>query len=258
MTTQHVDLLELLRGRRELRPAVDRSLAGGLRAWLEDDLSPLVADRPSTEPLFLTPRSATAEPLSAVPPIAALARAGLVSALVSARALGLEISHPIDDALSALEADAGQTELVETISSLDPDAFAQLAAEVAAHHATLLSCLHPVPATWLPRTAVRLSTSLAGGRVVLGAVASLVVGPPATDRASVCLLEVTTGVLDDATDRRLGVLALIETLRSGAAPLRVGVLSTVAGATRVADVTDQILIDALAEVIAATRRHATR
>jgi hypothetical protein len=251
MTTQTADLLELLRGRRETRPPVDRSLAGGLRAWLEDDLAPLVGARSRSEPLFLTPRSITAEALSTVPPLQVLARSALVSALASSQALGLEVAHPMDDALSALEADPSRHELIEAVHALEPEAFAQLAAEVAAHHATLSVALPPVPASWLPRTNVRLSSPLAGGRLVLGAVASVVLGPPAAERASVCLLEVSTSELDERAGPRLGVLALIETLRAGAAPLRVAALSTSSGRSVVLDVDDELLIEARSQVVTA-------
>ena len=257
MTRETTHLLETLRGHRALRPTVDPSLAGGLRAWLEDDLAPLVSARSATEPLFLTPRSITIESLSTVPPIIALARSSLVAALVAQHALGLEVVHPMDDALGALEADESQSALVEAIHALDPDAFARLSAEVAAHLSTLTSRLTAVPPTWLPRTNVQITTALAGGRVVLGGVVSLAVGPPAIDHATVCLLEVSTRIPDATVERRLGVLALIETLRSGAAPLRVASLSTATGGSVVIDVRDDLLTAALAEVIGAVTQRAT-
>jgi hypothetical protein len=253
MTTTNTDLLELLRGRRELRPRIDASLAGGLRAWLEDDLAALVVERPLGEPCFLTPRSSTTEALHSVPSLVVLARAALVSKLVAARALDLEIDHPMDHALSALEADPLDREIVETVHALDPDGFAQLAAEVTAHHSVLVRMLPSIPPSWLPRTNQRLSASLAGGRVVLGATVSVIIGPPASTASSTCLLEVTTSALDHTAARRLGVLALLETLRSGAAPLRVGALSTATGDTMVLDASDDRLIAAVGDVVGALK-----
>jgi len=257
MTTTNTDLLETLRGRRELRPRIDAALAGGLRAWLEDDLAPLVSERSVSEPTFVTPRSSTTEALQSVPSLVILARAALVAKLVAARALGLPVEHPMDHALSALEAEELDLEIVETIHALDPDGFAQLAAEVTAHDSVLLRMLPCIPSTWLPRTNQRLSTSLAGGRVVLGATVSVIIGPPASSASSTCLLEVTTSPLDETAARRLGVLALLETLRSGAAPLRVGSLSTATGDTLVIDASDDRLIAAVGDVVHALRARST-
>jgi len=252
-TTTAGDILETLRGQRTNRPTTDLTLAGGLRSWLEDDLSPLTVDLSPSEPMFLSPRGIVAPQLAAVPGLQALARSALVSALLAQRVVLGEVAHPMDDALAALESDPARAELVETIHSLDADGFAHLAAEVAAHHAVLARQLGSIPPTWFPRVNSRLSTALAGGRVVLGAVASLIVGPPAGAVASVCLLDVTTSTLESTTPTRLGVLALIELLRSGAAPLRVGALSTATGEQLVLEVTDQLLVDAVGDVVAAVR-----
>ncbi len=243
-------LLEALRGNREERPLVDRGLAGGLRAWLDDELAVLLS---SLElPMMLTPRSVTTEGLYPVPGPLVLARAALVGALVTQRTLVGEVTHPMDDALGALESD--EPELATQIHELDPDAFAQLAAEVAAHDAVLARRLGLIPGTWLPRTNERLSVALCGGDVVLSAQATLVLGPPALEVASVCLLEVTTSVPDEATERRLSVLALLETLRSGAAPLRVASLSTATGETLVVEGTDQVLTAGLRRVVDAVTK----
>ena len=111
-----------------------------------------------------------------------------------------------------------------------------------------------IPSTWLPRVASRVSVGLAGGRVFLGAAPSLLVGPPSCEVASVCLLEVTTSPLDEHTEKRLSVFALLELLRSGAAPLRVGSLCTGTGDTLVCEVNDELLTGALHLVIAAVGR----
>jgi hypothetical protein len=243
-------LLDRLRGDREDRPRVDWSLAGGLRAWLEDELSGRLDD--AAEVVHLTPRSVTTDGLRSVPEPITMAKASLVRALVAHRCLLGTVEHPMDDALAGLESD--EPELAEQIHRLEPDAFAQLAAEVTAHDAVLAEHLGPVPGTWLPRTNERLSVSLAGGAVVLSAQPSLVVGPPAIDVASVCLLEVTTSVPDDAVDRRLGVLGLLETLRSGAAPLRAASLSTATGTSSIVEIDDRRLTQAIGEVSTAIAR----
>ena len=250
-TTTTLDLLSQLRGDRSKRPPVDRGLAGGLRAWLEDELSGGDVLQQQT-PLYLSPRSATSAGLRSVPGPEVLVRAGLVGALVAQRVLLGEVDHAMDDALAALEAE--EDALAEHVHSLEPDSFAQLAAEVTAHDAVLARSLRMVPGSWLPRCHQRLSVSLNGGTILLSAQPSLVLGPPAREVATVCLLEVTTSVSDETTTRRLGVLALLQTLRSMAAPLRVASLSTATGDQTVLEVTDGLLVDAVADVINAARR----
>ena len=245
-------LLEALRGDRSERPASDPTLAGGLRAWLDDEISTCTATIDFRQPIRLSPRTVACGPLSIVPPTLALARGALVGALVAQRISLGEIHHPMDDALSALEADPSQSGIVEAVHALDPLAFAQLAAEVDAHDTVLGRHLSGIPASWLPRSNVMMSANLAGGRVVLGAMAHLVLGPPAEDVASVCLLTVTTAALDATVTDRLSVLALIETLRAGAAPLRVASLSTGTDERVILNVSDATLIKALTLVAAAT------
>ena len=247
------DLLDELRGDRSKRPLVDRGLAGGLRAWLEDELAEITLL--DAEPQFLTPRSVTTMGLRSVPGPEVRARAALVGALVTQRIMVGDVSHPMDDALGAIEAD--DEALGAYVHSLDPDAFAHLAAEVTAHDAVLSRCLQQIPGSWLPRCSQRLSISLRGGAVVLSARPSLIVGPPAVGTATVCLLEVTTSLHDEDTVRRLGILALLETLRSSCAPLRVASLSSATGRHAVLDVHDAVLTAAVGDVISAVRLRAT-
>jgi len=253
-TAPSTDIVLALRGQRTMRPRIDPLLAGGLRSWLEDDVADVALTLDPSAPLLLSPRTATAGPLITVPPLIALARSVLVSNLVAQRISLGEVRHPMDDALSALEADHFQRELVDAIHSLDQSAFAQLSAEVAAHDTVLARHLSRVPTSWLPRSNVRLTAALAGSRIVVNAVANVALGAPSTDFASVCFLDVTTSSLDDLTGRRLGVLALIETLRNGALPLRVASLSTATGDVFITDVTDEVLATAVADVVNAVHQ----
>ena len=247
------DVILSLRGQRDLRPRIDPGLAGGLRSWLEDDLAECASHLDPNEPLFLSPRAMTHEALSSVPPLSALARGALVSALCTQRLSLGEVNHPMDDALSALEADPAHAELVDTVHGLDPDEFARLSSEVAAHDSVLARHLSRVPSSWLPRSNVRLSVPLVGGRVVLGTVVNVVLGAPSVNVASICLLHVTTSSLEETTAAMLSVVALIETLRSGAQPLRVASLSTATGEVAICDVNDHVLTQGVELVVRAVR-----
>jgi hypothetical protein len=247
------DVVLALRGHRQHRPSIDPNLAGGLRAWLEDDLSEVARALDPASPLLLSPRSVANGPLIAVPSIIGLARAALVNCLVAQRLIFHDVMHAMDDALSALEAQPEQAELVDAIHGLDQASFARLSAEVAAHDEVLARHLSRVPTTWLPRTNVRKSISLAGGRIIVNAVASVELGTPTVTNASISLLDITTSNLDTATPARLGVIALVETLRSGAPPLRCASLSTATGEIEICDVDDAVLADAVRHVVEAAR-----
>ena len=246
-------LIERLRGERSARPSVDPTLAGGLRAWLEDDLSLLVADLDPSDPLVLTPRSLSGDDRSAAP-VGAIARGALVRCLIAERLLLGDVEHPMDDALSALEGAPSEQALVEAVHALDPDAFALLAAEVTAHDEVLGSHLSRIPSSWLPRLGVRTSIPLVGGRVVLAGTVDVILGPPASLVASTCLLDITTAPLRDGAADRLGGLALLETLRTGAAPLRAAALSTATGDDLVIEIDDGVLVAALRRITSTVER----
>lgn len=255
-TTSTATLMERLRGERTRRPPVDPTLAGGLRAWLEDDLSLLVGDLDPTEPLVLTPRTLSGDDAPPAP-LHSRARGALVRCLIAERILLGDVEHPMDDALSALEGSPQERELVDVIHSLDPDAFAMLAAEVTAHDEMLGTCLGPIPGHWLPRLGVRMSIPFVGGRVILASTVDVLLGPPASRVASTCLLDITTAPLHEGAASRLGGLALLETLRTGAAPLRVAALSTATGADLVLDIDDEVLVTALRHITATVERKRT-
>ena len=249
-------LVTSLRGSRELRPKVDPALAGGLRAWLDDDLAGVVGSIDPAAPVFASPRSLISDRDRSAAPTLAIARGALLGELVRQRVVLGGVEHPMDDALAALEADPRHASLVAAIHALEPDGFAHLAAEVAAHDTVVARALGAIPPSWLPRTHVRLSVPVAGGRVVLGATVTIMVGPPAANVASVCLINVTTSALDDAASAQLGILCLIETLRSSTPPLRAAVLSSATGEIERLDVGDAVLFAAIDDVVGGVTRQA--
>ena len=208
--THHVDAVSQLRGEPSRRPRIDRGLAGGLRAWLNDELFEIFGEDHSTKivrsPWSLTHRGAPHSTLG-------IARGALVGALFTQRMLGSTIEHPMDDALCVLEADPGAAPLTHEIHQLDPDRFALLAAEVSAHDAVLAQQLRPVPSSWLPRFGVQACVALHGGQLTLRSTTDAMLGPAPHDVASVALLDVTTAAHDQHIHQELTLRALIETLR---------------------------------------------
>ncbi|HEY1734745.1 MAG TPA: hypothetical protein VGG23_09875, partial [Acidimicrobiales bacterium] len=119
-------ILDRLRGDTEGRPVVDPGLAGGLRAWLEDEVVDLARSVPDGASVLVGPRglvagsgSLTAPTKSTTPttpapptePTVALARGALVGALFRQLVVTGRIGHAMADATAAL-AVAGTDEAI--------------------------------------------------------------------------------------------------------------------------------------------------
>ena len=199
-------VLRRLRGDGVPRPAVDPGLAGGLRDWLEDGLVEAVdAARDGADSVRVNkeslnqvlvceahlvrappgrpggPRSwrgaAWWTPCSASgsPPGASTTRGTTPWPPSTSRAIatGSPPSSRASDGRRRRRADGRRS----------PSTLRRLMADWGRS---------PSPA-WLPRTQERLEVPLCGGRVVLAGVVDLVLGSPAQDRASVCLVELKSG-----------------------------------------------------------------
>jgi hypothetical protein len=192
-----------------------------------------------------TPPADGTEPV----PTAALACGALVDVLFRQLITVGFIDDPVADGLSALAVDRRNHRLVAWIGALsDPDR-QELEHEVRRQAEDLARRWPRLEPGWFPRTGVRLRTGLADGSVILSARADLAVGRPAGDRASVALVDVTSGARHrtDRTDRWF--LALVETLRSPAPPFVVATYYTRTGELDVDPVTDELL-DAAAHRVA--------
>lgn len=249
------DLVVALRGTLALRPSVDRGLAGGLRAWLDDGIFELLG-APSMGAVRVRTSDVAGAPRSGGP--AAMLRGALVAQLLGVHVAGHTPQDAYLAAANALRASGRNDDLAAALDELDAEERARLAAEVASHGAVLAHRLPTVPARWSPRVGVRHHVALAGGGVILRGQIDLTLGEPGGTTACVCLLDVTTSLLEPRHDDALTYLALLETLRSGEPPLRVAALSTADGSALVRDVTGSLLADAADAVLGAVRAQATR
>jgi hypothetical protein len=253
-------LLRRLRGDGVLRPAIDPGLAGGLRDWLEDGLVESVAtlaagtdvvrvNKESLNQVLLceahfdagrkAPRMTTVE----------LARGSLVDALFRQWVTIGAIDDPWADALAAFEVDGDRDGVVAFVTGLPDTIRRRLSAEVS-EHAAVITQRWPLPSpAWLPRTQERLEVPLCGGRVVLAGVVDLVLGSPAQDRASVCLVELKSGSRRIEHRPDLHFYALLETLRSGAPPFRIATYYTGTGELDAEPVGEDILVGALSRAL---------
>ncbi len=95
---------------------------------------------------------------------------------------------------------------------------------------------------------------VAGGALVLTGVIDLALGAPSSGQASVCLVEMKSGVRRLEHRGDLHYYALLETLRSGAPPFRVATYYSATGELDAEQLNEDLLTGALQRVIAATQR----
>ncbi|MCK4175940.1 hypothetical protein [Aciditerrimonas ferrireducens] len=238
------DLARLLRGGSGRRPLVDRSWTLGLRERLEDVVAteafPGVGD--PRGPWVLAGERA---PLDAL--LGVLWRQWVVAG---------PPADPWEEGLAGLVA-SGEGRAAETLRALRGGAAARARAAVAASAATLAR-LGTVDPRWDPHPGERLVGALGGGRVLVVSEIDLGLGRPARTRASRCL--VTVGAFGPTAQaaRSLRRAALLEALRSGAAPFQV-VGIALASREAWAWPVDRVLLGrALAELVAELRARRRR
>jgi hypothetical protein len=239
---------------------IDPGLAGGLRDWLEDGLVESVAALPTGNDVVRVNKDALNQVLLCEAHLVAgrqaprlgtveLARGSLVDALFRQWVTTGAIDDPWADAVASFEVDGDRDGVVAFVAGLPETLRRRLAAEVAEHAANFIE-RWPVPSpAWLPRTQERIEVPLCGGRVVLAGVVDLVLGSPAQDRASVCLVELKSGArrLEHRPD--LHFYALLEALRSGAAPFRIATYYSGTGELDAEPVDEDTLVRALSRAL---------
>jgi hypothetical protein len=251
------EVLTRLRDRSAQRAHFDPGLAGGLRAWLEDGASALVAARGDGPPLFLGPRVLLGQPssepgpkpgpewrsgsLEAVPYPSQVVTSYLVHALFRQLVTIGAVGDPLTDALDALRLHPHRAGLVRQVSGMNGPARAALASELATQVGHLRDLTPHFAPGWLPRTDDRVAIPLAGGRVVLSGVFDLLVGAPVAGQATVCALQLTSGGPWAMARTALHYLALLETLRHGSPPYRLGLLDSTVGRYVIEDVRQEHL-----------------
>lgn len=277
------DLLDLLRMRGQHRPAADPMLRGHLQAIVEHALADVVAGRhPASGPpaASLLHGASSRETAGSSPVITkdTIARALLceahrpgagwaptvpsgpmaVGAMVEALFRQLVTTGSIDDpwsaAVEALEIDPRRAGIARWVRSLPRAVQGELAAEVE-RQATALQDRWPTLASrWLPRTGEVARVPLLGGLAELSARFDLAVGEQSLDRASIGIVELTTGVRQPRHRLDAAFSALVAALRDPAPPFMVATYYTRTGEVDVQGVTPELLIGAAHRAGAGIRR----
>ena len=151
------------------------------------------------------------------------------------------VGDPLTDALDALGLHPNRAGLVRHVGRLDRRARSELRAELTNQIGHLRELTPHFAPGWLPRTDDRVAIPLAGGRVVLCGVFDLLVGAPVPGQASLCALQLTSGGPWAFARTALHYLALLETLRHGNPPFRLGLLDSAVGRYVIEDVQQEHL-----------------
>ena len=247
------------------RGKVDPGLAGGLRDWLEDALAAPVAEVPPASLPVRVHKSTLNQVLvceahlvasAASPPSITpdLARGSLVDSLFRQWITTASVSDSWADGVDALEAAGDRDGVAAFARGLDASRRQRLADTVEVHVRQVASDWGTAPAAWLPRTQERVEIPLCGGRVMLSGVLDLVLGSPAQEHASVCVVELKSGPrrLEHRAD--LHFYTLLETLRSGSPPFRMATYYSATGQLDPEPVDENALLSALRRTLEGATR----
>ncbi|MGH8979436.1 MAG: hypothetical protein ACRDWE_00240 [Acidimicrobiales bacterium] len=235
-------LLTRLRATDGRRPQVDPGLAGGLRAWLEDAVADSAqGSRRAGPPLVVGIGDADADGRSD-------AAGEIARALFLLVVSGVTVRHPLEDAISALSAGVRGAAAAERLRRGARAQRSSARREAARVAETIAAQWRPPPASWLPRLGERLRVPLGGGRVLLAATTDLALGAPDGRTASVSMVQLRPRPPSEGDRSRRRLLALAETLRSGAPPFRVATYHPASGELVCDDVCDTMLALAVEDV----------
>lgn len=254
---------------------MDRGLAGGLRAWLEDGVAgtggalsggvgfgacgsgaELGAFRPGApvvvrDGAVLIGTASGRRRAAGVPEL----RTWLERTVFRLVVTGAHLRHPFEDALGAISVTERGPEVLEAVGRLRSRQRAELRTFVRTRASTIAAQWAAVPPAWLPRTSERLRVPLAGGAAILSSHADLVLGRPSDGNASVCLVQLrddrSRGDGASPASRARRAVALVETLRSGAPPWRVATYDAGAAQLVAEEVDERLLAGAVRDVLVA-------
>ncbi len=252
-----VEVLAALRGDPTRRPVVDPALAGGLREWLEDGVSGLrlIAAKPLVLDKKTLRRAHSAGRREARAEITYAIAIGLVMDALFRQLVTIgHIDDPMCEGIDALRIDPRRADAVAFIESLEGQDRADFEDEIETQTAITTSRWPRLSPAWLPRTQERIAIPLAGGSLVLVGILDLMIGTPSSGRASVEVIDVKSGKarVDDREDLRY--YALLETLRSGAAPFRTATFYTRTGHVDAEDIDDAVLTCTVRSVLSAVEQ----
>jgi hypothetical protein len=256
------EIEDRLRGEREERPSFDAELRHHLRAGLEHGLADAVAALPGDKGLVVSKNR-----LSGVHGCEARHLADEFAWSVPAargkvahKAIELSINWRrevtplvlIDEALARLE--EAEDDFARWLQGIGEAERAELRAEANDRLVKFLECWPPLRKGWRPVTEAVVRQDIVADRIVLRGKVDLTLGTPDGLVAGKVLIDLKTGGAKPAHFDDLRFYALVETLRLGTPPLRLGTYYLDQGKLAPEDVTVALLETTVARVVAGTRK----
>ncbi|MFN8041576.1 MAG: PD-(D/E)XK nuclease family protein [Acidimicrobiales bacterium] len=257
------EVVELLGAGPEQRPTFDAGLRVELRAMLEDELEPVVADL--DEPLWVAKRDLAgvhgcevrhlAEGESRFAWSPPLARGA-----VTHKAIELSVSWRgeripgdlVDEAIARLG--ASEASLADWLSTCDDGDLAELRSAAVERVTAFVECFPPLRSRWYPVTEAKLRAELLEGRLVLAGKVDLSLGKADGTTAGKVLIDLKTGGFAPSHLDDLRYYALVETLRLGTPPRKLASYYLDGARAHPEDVTEDLLEAAARRVVAGATR----
>jgi hypothetical protein len=256
---------EELLGLGQPRPRFDASLADDLRASLEASLES-VLDGLGGETLWISKKALADVHACEAHYLAELAPFGgwtvpTAEGEVTHRAIQLSVALDgpptpgdlVDHAVAQLAADEAGS-LGAFLAALPAPAVAELRACATNGVSTFLECWPALPASWWPRTELRVRAELCDGRVVLQGKIDLVLGRAVGSEARCLFVDLKTGGRYPAHLDDLRFYALVQALRIGVPPFRVASYYLDSANFHAEDVTQETLEIALRRTLDGARK----
>ena len=252
------DIADRLRGDRTERPAFDAELRHHLRSRLEHGIAPVVESLPRDTVVVVSKNR-----LSGVHGCEARYLhddfAWSVPAArgrVAHKAIEVSLNWRreivplvlVDEALARLE--EGEDDFARWLQGRPEIERAELRAEANDRVVKFLECWPPLPRAWRPVTEAMVRQDICGDRVVLRGKVDLTLGAPDGLVAGKVLVDLKTGAAKGAHLDDLRFYALVETLRLGTPPLRLGTYYLDQGRLVPEDVTESMLDSTVERVVA--------
>jgi len=252
-------------GRDGQRPSFDPDLGPTLRAWLESELAPLVADRQPEDALFLSKRTLahvhTCEGLIEAERVAGFSwNAASARGTVAHKAV--ELSVTLRDCPAPLDlVDLAIDRLIEGdkgigtwLLDVGPAELAELRGSATDWIVKFQDTFPPLQRVWRPRLESPLTVDLCAGRVLLRGKVDLALGRPEGTVARVLIVDFKTGRVLPVHTEDLRFYALLETIRVGVPPFRLATFSLDSGTWVAEDVDEAVLVAAARRTVAAAAK----
>lgn len=262
--TQRRVAIELF-GRNEARPSFDPTIGLELRAFLEAELAPLVADRQLDDALFVSKR-VLAQVHSCEGLVIAEREAGFAWTPASAKGtvahkaveLSVTLRHsppPLDLVDLAIERLIdGDKSIRDWLLDVHPAELAELRGAAGDWVIKFQDTFPVLQRSWRPRLESPLTVDLCAGRVLLRGKVDLALGRAEGTQARVLIVDFKTGRPLPVHTDDLRFYALLETLRVGVPPYRLATFSLDSGTWMSEDVDEQVLLAAARRTVAGATR----